>query len=62
VESPLYDIEKAFKSSTKDTPILLITTPGSDPLNDIREYSKSLLKELKVLSLGQGQGKQAQAM
>lgn len=61
-ESPLFDIDKVFKSSTKETPILLITTPGSDPLNDVRDQCKGILKELKVLSLGQGQGKQAQSL
>lgn len=38
-------------------------TPGSDPLADLRRFAeKKLGKDLRQLSLGQGQGKQAVAM
>jgi len=58
----LLEIEKTIKASTRDSPILLITSRGSDPLNTIRNYARETLRELKVLSLGQGQDKQAQAL
>mmetsp|Transcript_98267 Transcript_98267/g.211926 ORF Transcript_98267/g.211926 Transcript_98267/m.211926 type:complete len:137 (+) Transcript_98267:1028-1438(+) len=60
-ESPLFDIEKGLKASTHETPILLITATGSDPLNDVKLYAREQLREIKILSLGQGQDKQAEA-
>jgi len=64
VNPPLFNIDEGYKSSTKSTPIIFIITPGSDPLNDLRNYSdkKQQGKQLQQLSLGQGQGDQAKAM
>jgi len=63
VEPPLFDIAEGYKSSTKETPIIFILTPGSDPLNDLKSYTERLTgRGLQYLSLGQGQGKEAEAM
>eukprot|EP00801_Mesodinium_rubrum_P000083 Mrub_00083.p1 GENE.Mrub_00083~~Mrub_00083.p1 ORF type:complete len:1986 (+),score=436.27 Mrub_00083:724-5958(+) len=63
VDPPLFKIDEGYASSTKETPIIFIITPGSDPLSDLRKFSeKKMGKDLKQLSLGQGQGKQAVAM
>jgi len=63
VEPPLFKIEEGYANSSKDTPIIFVITPGSDPLADLKKFSeKKMGKDLKQLSLGQGQGKQASAM
>jgi len=63
IEPPLFKIEEGYNNSTKDTPIIFVITPGSDPLADLKKFSdKKMGKDLKQLSLGQGQGKQATAM
>jgi len=60
VNPPLFKIDEAYKNSSKNTPIIFIITPGSDPLNDLRNFTlKHTGKELYQLSLGQGQGKEA---
>lgn len=59
----MFDIAEGFKSSTKETPIIFIITPGSDPLNDLKSFTERTTgKALQFLSLGQGQGKEAEAM
>jgi len=41
-EPPLFDIAEGYKSSTKETPIIFILTPGSDPLNDLKAYTERI--------------------
>lgn len=63
VEPPLFKIDEGYANSSKETPIIFIITPGSDPLNELKKFAdKKLGKEMKQLSLGQGQGKQALTM
>jgi len=63
VEPPIFKIDEGYITSTKETPIMFIVTPGSDPLSDLKRFSeKKMGKDLKILSLGQGQAKQAQSM
>jgi len=62
VDPPLFDIEKGYESSDKTTPIIFIITPGSDPLNDLRNFAEKRCMGLQQLSLGQGQGKEAVSM
>lgn len=59
IESPVFDLKGSFSDSTPTTPIIFVLSPGADPIS----YLLSLAKEkemdtrLKMLSLGQGQGK-----
>ena len=59
IESPQFDLKGSFHDSTPTTPIIFVLSPGADPI----AYLLSLAKEkemdtrLKMLSLGQGQGK-----
>mmetsp|Transcript_22465 Transcript_22465/g.50133 ORF Transcript_22465/g.50133 Transcript_22465/m.50133 type:complete len:87 (+) Transcript_22465:577-837(+) len=63
VEPPIFKIDDGYENSTKETPIVFIITPGSDPLTDLKNFAeKKMGKELRQLSLGQGQGKQAVTM
>jgi dynein heavy chain len=63
VNPPLFNIEEGYKSSTKETPIIFIITPGSDPMADLRAFTeKKTSQELKQISLGQGQGPVAESL
>ena len=58
-ESPPFDLEGAANDSTNNTPVIFVLSAGADPIADLIELAKSrgLGDKLKVLSLGQGQGK-----
>lgn len=64
IESPVFDLKGSFTDSTPTTPIIFVLSPGADPIS----YLLSLAKEkemdtrLKMLSLGQGQGKIAREL
>jgi len=59
----LFDIAEGFKNSSKETPIIFIITPGSDPLSDLKTFTERTTgRALQYLSLGQGQGKEAESM
>lgn len=64
IESPVFDLKGSFTDSTPTTPIIFVLSPGADPIS----YLLSLAKEkemdtrLKMLSLGQGQGKFAREL
>ena len=64
IEPPLFKIEEGYNNSTKDTPIIFVITPGSDPLTVLKKFSeKKMGKDLKqISSLDQGQGNQATAI
>jgi dynein heavy chain len=36
----LFDIAEGFKNSSKETPIIFIITPGSDPLSDLKTFTE----------------------
>lgn len=62
VNPPLFSIEEGYKSSTKETPIIFIITPGSDPMADLRNFTtKKTGRDLYQISLGQGQGPVAES-
>ena len=64
IESPVFDLKGAFTDSTPTTPIIFVLSPGADPIS----YLLGLAKEkemdtrLKMLSLGQGQGRFAKEL
>jgi dynein heavy chain len=64
IESPVFDLKGTFNDSTSTTPIIFVLSPGADPIS----YLLALAKEkemdtrLKMLSLGQGQGKFAREL
>ena len=64
IEPPLFKIDEGYYNSTKDTPIIFVITPGSDPLTVLKKFSdKKMVKDLKqISSLDQGQGNQATAI
>lgn len=58
-ESPPFDLAGAANDSNNITPVIFVLSAGADPIADLIELAKSkgLGDKLKVISLGQGQGK-----
>jgi dynein heavy chain len=54
-------LKRSFEDSTNDSPIILILSPGADPMTELDKLSKhpTIKKQINSLSLGQGQGKVA---
>ena len=57
LEFPQSDLHQSFLESSPQTPLILVLSPGSDPLRDIKKLAQDLGKGIvvKILSLGQGQ-------
>ena len=61
IEAPGYNLAKSFKESSNIIPIVFILSPGSDPINDIKDFTVAMGFERKFefVSLGRGQEKKA---
>ena len=59
IESPPFDLEGAANDSTNITPVIFVLSAGADPIADLIALAKArgVYEKLKILSLGQGQGK-----
>ena len=59
IESPPFDLEGAAGDSTNVTPVIFVLSPGADPIADLISLAKAkgMEERLKIISLGQGQGK-----
>ena len=65
IEFPPFDLEKLFYSSTFLKPLIFLLTPGSDPTTLLIKFAQERginEKSLKFLSLGKGQGKNAEKL
>lgn len=64
IESPVFDLVGPLAASTSVTPIIFIITPGSDPIANlvVLAKNKGMSDRLKIISLGQGQDKEAVMM
>jgi len=64
IESPAFDLTGSLADSTSTTPIIFIITPGSDPIANLVILAKSvgMGDRLKIISLGQGQDREAVMM
>ena len=64
VHVPAFDMSACFEDSDKLKPLILVLFPGCDPLcsvyNFMPEKEEDQPKNIKVLSLGQGQGPAAE--
>jgi dynein heavy chain len=64
-ERPLFDLDAAYNDSTNCNPLIFILSPGVDPKDYLIALAQKKGKgghELKVISLGQGQGSVAERM
>lgn len=59
IQSPPFDLKGSFTDSSNSTPIIFILSPGADPISYLLSLAKDkeMDTRLKLLSLGQGQGK-----
>lgn len=59
ITPPANDMEEIYADSCNKQPIIIVLSPGADPMTDIIKLST--LKKIKYesLSLGQGQGEKA---
>lgn len=59
IQAPPFNIHNAFEDSNKYTPLIFILSPGANPVSFLDQYAKERNINLKILSLGQGQDKEA---
>jgi dynein heavy chain len=56
---PSFGMEDLFNDSTNKTPIIIVISPGADPMTEIANFSKKKKIRFDSLSLGKGQAKKA---
>lgn len=59
ITPPTNDMEEIFADSTNKQPIIIVLSPGADPMTDIRNLSTLKKIKFESLSLGQGQAQKA---
>ncbi len=61
LEYPQLNLEEAYLAASHKVPILLILSPGADPLSEVKAFAerRNLVNSLVPVSLGKGQGKKA---
>ena len=52
-------MEDLFNDSTNKSPIIIVISPGADPMTEIANFSKKKKIAFESLSLGKGQDKKA---
>lgn len=52
-------MEDLFNDSTNKSPIIIVISPGADPMTEINNFSKKKKIAFESLSLGKGQAKKA---
>jgi dynein heavy chain len=64
IESPPFDLMGAYNDSQNTTPIIFVLSPGADPITYLLGLAKSkgMDSRMKMLSLGQGQGRIAEKL
>jgi len=60
IEPPPFNLAEVFKDSTAASPLIFVLSPGSDPFSSLKKFAELKGKEVKSISLGQGQGPNAE--
>ena len=58
----MHSLEEVFDDSKPHIPMLLILTPGNDPMEQIRKFGEEKGRVPFPVSLGKGQGDKAKAL
>lgn len=58
----IFNLREVYESSQAHTPLLLILTPGNDPMDQIISLSKEAQCRVVSVSLGKGQGDKAKQL
>jgi dynein heavy chain len=53
---PPFDLAKIYADSSSTSPLIFILSPGSDPFASLSSFAAAKKKNIKPISLGQGQG------
>lgn len=56
ISPPPFDLAKIYGDSTSTSPLIFILSPGSDPFASLSSFAATKKKQIKSISLGQGQG------
>ena len=59
LQPPSFSMEDLFNDSTNKSPIIIVISPGADPMTEINNFSKKKKIAFESLSLGKGQAKKA---
>ena len=59
IKPNIYSLEEVFLESKSSIPIILILTPGNDPMEQIRKFAEDKNRLPLPISLGKGQGEKA---
>ena len=60
-KQPALDLSEALKGASNDTPLIFVLSSGADPMSSLLALAKAEDTDLRVVSLGQGQGVIAEA-
>ena len=52
---PPFDMEKSYSDSTNKVPIIIVLSPGADPMNELQKLGGQYRAKIQAISLGQGQ-------
>lgn len=62
ISPPPFDLAKIYTDSSSTSPLIFILSPGSDPFASLSSFAAMKKKNIKPISLGQGQGPVAEKM
>jgi len=51
---PPFDMEKSFSDSSNKVPIIIVLSPGADPMNELLKLAGTMKARVDSISLGQG--------
>ena len=52
---PSFSMEDLFNDSTNKSPIIVVISPGADPMTEIKNFARKKKIDYDSLSLGKGQ-------